>query len=1440
MYSFFIHPVPSVRNPHTHTTYRCLSAFLVLALTFFLLLFPAKNSLAQRCADDSEGNEKGVYPFDIDGEEITAKFIFVAFRGGADPADTLVTYDAHQVAADNIMQYITDHSRGNLTFSPNSGLILHPGAVLDEDNLTAESWIAELTSIEYRTGNCNGCVDLPSDYLDTWASRVSYWTSGFGSYGNCGDAAELIAEIFWKIEDEWEPTGSNPFGGAGEATDTVFVIFQTKDFPAAGFYGHARIPLDATYIKNEVPFFSNLRLSSPGKFLGQHSCQTSGTNPPSEFDIQKCAIVAVHEFVHTLGPGDGPPSASGMETNCPLGLCEYAYHYGTQNLMYQYSISGYGIPPIALPVLERMPWYSEYNGDVIDFTGDNLLNEKIYDVRGETGKIYKFSLGLYGDSKEEDFVLAYHSGQGIDAQSGESGGPVTPSQGLEIWHRVGGSVYDLESSIGLWDFGDADLDQYCYPEDCSVTVLPDTINGYDNHDVWKKSDGSHRNQTEYENYRGEYYDFFQIGFTGDDARYNKNEFSFRSNPNCFGYNKDPGSHDFLRRRPQDVPNSLVVRIRDTDNDSGGNYMIVDLLSAPGGVVLAPDGGAYAPGDTIHITWVHDEYADEYDGEAHTVDILFSKFGVDSFPEVLKSDYPVGPGVGSWDWVLTEDHSAEHGWIKVVFNNPFSDYTNSAVNPAEFEISGQVVVAEYLVFPNEGGESLFVGSLAPITWTNYLPGNSSVQIDSVDLAFSSDNGNSWSDPEVGIDYTVDPVTNYNVHSLAIAEDMVTSQGKIRLFFHSDNGIASDESEASFLVYPVEARFVDVSSDVGVSYQGSPNSAITLNYDNLGGADLLISMKDVEGADDPKSVLFKNASTQGGNIVFVDRTYYDFASAEPPPLNSHGLSAGDYDNDGDIDFFITHENDPRLYQNVNGFFHNKTNDSQVMDQTVLDNLNYSQCAVWVDFDHDGDLDLFIGRSEDLDEPNPVAKTDFLLENLGEAGFAEASISSDFRGNNGCTSTAVWSDFDNDGLWEVIIGEFRGLMATTTQTVMFEETPSGSFEENTGGFPSGFNLINVNGISVTDFDRDGDLDFFVNRSNASSEILVNVDGDLSEVVFLNDGSNWKSTISTPLDFNLDGWPDFLLSNPTSDPQLKLIANFMGNPLFPENDFVDVTAGTGLGGFSAPSRSILPCDFNNDGDLDIFLGSIQAGSDPIAWILKSEQQTGANAPVNHWLGIDLVPSEDNTSSLGAVVILEAPGEIPLGAQYIDGGSGFGGQMPRIPVFGLGDYSGSVEGKVLWPLGRETSFTVSSTDLDGVVTVTAGNDLQVLDSTIVRSIEFDPSTMTLDWIITWQTDHWSSGDLDRVTINLFSGQDCGQTGPVVLQAGEPDVVVQTPKYFADEATGLSSFKHQLEWRSQVCHIYCHYGIEVESSNGVITDSGTCGQDVKFKVCFSVQTQGGQ
>ncbi len=206
--------------------------------------------------------------------------------------------------------------------------------------------------------------------------------------------------------------------------------------------------------------------------------------------------------------------------------------------------------------------------------------------------------------------------------------------------------------------------------------------------------------------------------------------------------------------------------------------------------------------------------------------------------------------------------------------------------------------------------------------------------------------------------------------------------------------------------------------------------------------------------------------------------------------------DADGDQDQDLYVVSggvflENQPALYQDR---LYINDGDGNFTKHQGLPEINASGSLVTAsDYDHDGDLDLFIGGRVNPGQ-YPLPAKSYLLENVSEPNsnkvkFVAISNAIDNWDKLTMVTTALWSDYDNDGWTDLLVtGEFM---------------PITIFHNNQGKLvytnPEETGLLNTNGwwnsLVGGDFDSDGDIDYLLgnlglnSKYNASSETPVRI---------------------------------------------------------------------------------------------------------------------------------------------------------------------------------------------------------------------------------------------------------------------------------------------------------------------------------------------------------------
>lgn len=316
-------------------------------------------------------------------------------------------------------------------------------------------------------------------------------------------------------------------------------------------------------------------------------------------------------------------------------------------------------------------------------------------------------------------------------------------------------------------------------------------------------------------------------------------------------------------------------------------------------------------------------------------------------------------------------------------------------------------------------------------------------------------------------------------------------------------------------------------------------------------------------------------------FLEETSVVFGSNVPQGLNDGLLLWVDYDNDGDLDLFASGETTAGtfttdIYENDGGIL---TRDP--LASSDLENLRKTSAA-WADYDLDGDLDLVL-TGERIDGPFSE------LYNNENGRFSITGI------NLGAMSdgAVAWGDINNDGCPDLVISGFNN----GPLTFLFENDCNGLLTLN-AFVPLKF--YGASSIAFEDFDKDGDLDLLMtgetSPSGPSTELYVNngeggfenTPLDLASVPNVASGSvDWG-------DFDNDGYPDILISGNTGGNLVsEIYRNIQGSGNFVlSQSLTPVQNGTAKWG-----------DFNDDHFPDIILTGQGADGNPITEVYVNNQ---------------------------------------------------------------------------------------------------------------------------------------------------------------------------------------------------------------------------------------------
>jgi tetratricopeptide (TPR) repeat protein len=404
--------------------------------------------------------------------------------------------------------------------------------------------------------------------------------------------------------------------------------------------------------------------------------------------------------------------------------------------------------------------------------------------------------------------------------------------------------------------------------------------------------------------------------------------------------------------------------------------------------------------------------------------------------------------------------------------------------------------------------------------------------------------------------------------------------------------------------------------------------------------------------------------GQSAIEVYKNLHD-GSFQQVPASQTGLdvkgagwscAVGDFDNDGLPDLAVALMDGLRLYRNLgNGKFEDVTAKVGITQQDTPVGLTF------VDFDHDGDLDLFVTGSVTKGQ---TTGPNVMWRNNGNSKFTEWTGQTGLAGH-GSTMQAELSDINNDRAVDLVVT--GGGLTEGDAPVIYLNQREGPFKQMPLYAEKG--LRPSTGAAVFDFDKDGWMDVALTHDGAPGLTLWrNVEGKRFERVALPlpPGVTGASGV-TPIDVDNDGWIDLAaVLDFGARTELHVFRN-----LGPKG-FEDVSAALGLDKIELKdARSVIAADVDGDGATDLIV--TQQGGAPV--VLRN-----VGGAKNHSLRISLTGLADNKSAIGTKVEVFANGQWQK--FEVAGGSGYLSQGPQEIVAGLGQTDKVDVVRLLWPTG--------------------------------------------------------------------------------------------------------------------------------------------------------------
>ncbi|MCK5134949.1 MAG: CRTAC1 family protein [Bacteroidales bacterium] len=475
-------------------------------------------------------------------------------------------------------------------------------------------------------------------------------------------------------------------------------------------------------------------------------------------------------------------------------------------------------------------------------------------------------------------------------------------------------------------------------------------------------------------------------------------------------------------------------------------------------------------------------------------------------------------------------------------------------------------------------------------------------------------------------------------------------------------------------------------------------------------LLLCSSLPESSAQNKSIVFTDVTVQAGidfRYTFGDYTYENILES-----SGSGITIFDYNNDELPDMYMLNgtylegisDTAGKVFKNTRNKLYKNNGDgtfTEISKEAGVDDPNWGMAAGAIDYDNDGDEDLYLLNYG----PN------IFYRNNGDGTFSDITESSGLKGPEKLNGFTKWSvgvafwDYNTDGRIDAMVGNFLAFdpdyVSPTTPELMphpseykgqasmlYQQQSDGHFTDVTKEYGLFFPDSKCMGITVYDYDNDGDLDIFQGNDHQLNFLFRNDDqkyvdvavpsgvaanshgvptgsmhGSIGDIdgdglidllvtdlrygaLYRNTGNGFFEDITERsgvagafagkgawaaalFDYDNDGDLDIFSANGTAE---ELI---LQPPLLLENDGKGhfKNAGPELCDYFSTKRSGRAAaiwDYDNDGDLDIIVSHIDLQA--TATLLRND---GGNT--NHWLGLKLVGKNGPASAIGARVIVKS-----------------------------------------------------------------------------------------------------------------------------------------------------------------------------------------------------------
>jgi tetratricopeptide (TPR) repeat protein len=550
--------------------------------------------------------------------------------------------------------------------------------------------------------------------------------------------------------------------------------------------------------------------------------------------------------------------------------------------------------------------------------------------------------------------------------------------------------------------------------------------------------------------------------------------------------------------------------------------------------------------------------------------------------------------------------------------------------------------------------------------------------------------------------------------------------------------------------IAVKFVDVTQTAGLpvkrpkvqeSLSSSGNGTCFVDYDGDGLIDVFLT----DGGHGGGLSLYHNL----GNGRLEDVTK---KAGLDPALHAISCTIGDYDNDGAADIVVglASARIALFHNEKNGKYTDATASAGIETKPLFNGLAAPERGVtFVDYDHDGDLDLYM-TSRSLSNTPPgtwsekvPTEGNLMWRNNGNGTFTNVTGVLQFGLPSG--NASIGTDYNNDRAVDLVV------TGTPKGPLIYENPREGSFPIRQPW--SGVMPENTLGVAILDFNHDGWMDIaFTHRVTPGISLWQNKQGKTFEQVPLLK-VDWIHAFGvTAIDYDNDGWVDLVAVGETKDGkgEVRLFRN-----LGPDG-WKDVSAETGLDKIQLKEpRAIIAGDYDNDGAVDLL---ITQNHGP-AVLLRNE---GGNK--NNSLRLALKGLNDNKSAIGTKVEVFSAGLRQKFEVY--GSSGYLGQNSPYLTIGLGQAKEADVVRMLWPTG------------------VLQDEIEVAANKVQNILEIDRRGSSCPTLFVWDGQHYELvGDM------LGAGVVGHWVGPNERNIARPTEYIKLDRNAVREKDGKLSFR---------------------------------------------------